>query len=56
MYLLILYFVGLLFYNLSFKNYDEIENGELKLMIDTYGPLIGIALSAIIGIIIQASL
>ena len=56
MYFLILYFTALLFYNLGFKDYDETEDGELKLIIDTYGPLIGIALSAIVGIIIQASL
>ena len=49
-YILILYFVGIFFYNVFAKDYDEGEEGEAELFIDTFVPMVGIAFSAILGL------
>ncbi len=49
-YILILYFVGVFFWNIYVKEYDENEEGEAQLFIDTFFPILGIAVSAILGL------
>ena len=49
-YFLILYFVGIFFYNVFVEDYDDNEEGEAQLFIDTFWPMAGIAFSAILGL------
>jgi hypothetical protein len=49
-YILILYFVGIFFYNVFVEDYDEGEEGEAQLFVDTFFPMLGIAASAILGL------
>ena len=49
-YILILYYVGIFFWNLCFEEYDEDET-EVEMMKDICYPIVGIAVSAILGLI-----
>ena len=49
-YILILYFVGMFFWNVFTKEYEEEDEGEAQLFLDTFCPMVGIALSAILGL------
>lgn len=49
-YILILYFVGIFFYNVFVKEYDDSEEGETELFVDTFVPMLGVAISAILGL------
>ena len=50
-YILILYFVGRFFYNMFMEDYAEGEESEAQLFIDTFFPMLGIAISAILGLL-----
>ena len=48
-YILILFFVGIFFWNLCIKEYED--EAEVEMMIDICWPIIGITISAILGLI-----
>ena len=48
-YILILFFVGIFFWNLYIKEYED--ETEVEMMIDICWPIIGITISAILGLI-----
>lgn len=49
-YILILYFVGVFFWNIFVEDYGEGEESEAQLFIDTFFPMLGVAVSAILGL------
>ena len=49
-YVLILYFVSMFFRNIFIKDYDENDDSEVEIFKDTFYPILGIALSAILGL------
>jgi hypothetical protein len=46
-YVLILYFVGVFFWNIFIEDCDE---NETELFLNTFLPIIGVAISAILGL------
>ena len=48
-YVLILYFVGIFFWNICVKEYDD-DDFEVEMMKDICCPIVGIAASAILGL------
>ena len=48
-YILILYFVGIFFWNICVKEYDD-DEFEVEMMKDICYPIFGIAASAILGL------
>jgi hypothetical protein len=49
-YILILYFVGVFFWNVFVGDYDESEESEAELFLNTFLPILGIAVFAILGL------
>ena len=49
-YILILYFAGIFFWNICIKEYDDDDKFEAEMMIDICWPIIGITISAILGL------
>lgn len=49
-YILILYFVGIFFWNICIKEYDDDDEFEAEMMKDICCPVLYIAASAILGL------
>ena len=49
-YVLILYFVTVFVWNVFVEDYDENEESEAELFLNTFLPIAGIAVSAILGL------
>ena len=49
-YILILYFVGIFCWNVFVEDYDESEESEAELFLNTFLPMVGIAASAMLGL------
>ena len=48
-YILILYFVGVFFWNIYVKEYDD-DDFEIEMIKDVCYPMLGVAVSAILGL------
>ena len=48
-YILLLYFVGVFFWNIYVKEYDD-DDCEIKMIKDVCYPMLGVAASAILGL------